>query len=127
MAFERFENIGGIYVTKASISNRGIISLSQGACNSFNLTPENAKFVQLYYDKESCLIGLKFVAEQSGAVANVRFRNTSLDFSAKSLLDYYKIMPEKTSSYEISKLDDEMIVINMKSAKVRQTKDSNSS
>lgn len=60
-------------------------------------------------------------------MANVRFRNTSLDFSAKSLLDYYKIMPEKTSSYEISKLDDEMIVINMKSAKVRQTKDSNSS
>lgn len=127
MAFERFENIGGIYVTKASISNRGIISLSQGACNSFCLKPENAKFVQLYYDKENCLIGLKFVAEQVGAVANVRFRNTSLDFSAKSLLDYYEIMPKKTSSYEVSKSDEGMIVINMRSAKVRQTKDVNSS
>lgn len=125
MAFERFERIGGIYVSKASISNRGVISLSQGACTQFKLSKDNAKYVQLFYDKGSKLIGLIFVAEKDGAVANVRPRSTSLDFSAKSLLDFYDIMPKKTSMYEISKLEDGMIVIDMKTARERKTKDDN--
>ena len=123
MSFERFENIGGIYVSKASISNRGVITLSQGACTQYKLTEQNARFVQLFYDKERRLIGLIFVAEKDGAVANVRKRRTSLDFSAKSLLDFYGIMPKKTSMYEVSKLDNGMIVIDMKTARERQTKD----
>ncbi|MBQ8750549.1 MAG: hypothetical protein IJZ30_02800 [Alphaproteobacteria bacterium] len=125
MAFERFENIGGIYVTKASISNRGVITLSQGACTQYKLNKDNAKYVQLYYDRERNLIGMIFVTEKDGAVANVRTRNTSLDFSAKSLLDFYGIMPQKTSLYEVSKADDGMIVIDMKTARERQTKDNN--
>lgn len=123
MSFERFENIGGIYVSKASISNRGVITLSQGACTQYKLNEQNAKFVQLFYDKDSRLIGLIFVAEKDGPVANVRKRKTSLDFSAKSLLDFYGIMPQKTSMYEVSKLDNGMIVIDMKTARERQTKD----
>ncbi len=123
MAFERFENIGGIYVSKASISNRGVISISQGACNSFGLNEATAKYVQIFYDKDAQLIGLIFVATQDGAVANVRFRKTSLDFSAKSLMDYYGIMPTITSMYEVSKNDDGMIVIDMKTARKRKVKD----
>ncbi len=123
MAFERFENIGGIYVSKASISSRGVITLSQGACAQYRLNKDTAKFVQLYYDKDNKLIGMIFVEEKDGAVANVRSRNTSLDFSAKSLLDYYGIMPEKTSLYEVSKADDGMIIIDMKTARERQTKE----
>ena len=46
-----------------------------------------------------------------------------MDFSAKSLLDFYGIMPKKTSMYEVSKLDNGMIVIDMKTARERQTKD----
>ncbi len=123
MAFERFENIGGIYVSKASISNRGIISISQGACNSFGLNEATAKYVQIFYDKDAQLIGLIFVSTQDGAVANVRFRKTSLDFSAKSLMDYYGIMPAITSMYEVSKNDEGMIVIDMKTARKRKIKD----
>ena len=123
MAFERFENIVGIYVSKASISNRGVISISQGQCNSFGLNEATAKYVQIFYDKDAQLIGLIFVATQDGAVANVRFRKTSLDFSAKSLMDYYGIMPTITSMYEVSKNDDGMIVIDMKTARKRKVKD----
>lgn len=122
MAFERFENIGGIYVTKASISNRGVVTLSQGTCTRYKLNKEIAKYVQLYYDKESNLIGMIFVAEKEGAVANVRHRGTSLDFSAKSLFDFYSIMPRKTSMYEVSKAENGMIIIDMKTAKERKTK-----
>lgn len=123
MAFERFEKIGGIYVSKASISNRGVISLSQGACTQFKLSKDNAKYVQLFYDKENNLIGLIFIVEKDGAVANVRPRSTSLDFSAKSLLDFYDIMPKKTSMYEVSRAEDGMIIIDMKTARERQTKE----
>lgn len=122
MAFERFENIGGIYVTKASISNRGVVTLSQGACTKYNLNATNAKYAQLYYDNESKLIGMIFVAEKEGAVANVRHRGTSLDFSAKSLFDFYNIMPQKTSMYEVSKTETGMVIIDMKTAKERKTK-----
>ena len=121
MAFERFENIGGIYVSKASISNRGMITLSQGACRQYGLNKDTAKYVQLYYDKEARLIGMVFVPEKDGAVANVRIRKTALTFSAKSLLDFYGIMPEKTSLYEI-KNDNNMLIIDMKTAKIRKTK-----
>ena len=34
-------------------------------------------------------------------------------------------MPQKTSLYEVSKADDGMIVIDMKTARERQTKDNN--
>lgn len=123
MAFERFENIGGIYVAKASISNRGVVTLSQGTCTKYNLNATNSKYVQLYYDKENKLIGMMFVAEKEGAVANVRHRGTSLDFSAKSLFDFYSIMPQKTSLYEVSKVENGMIIIDMKTAKERKTKE----
>ena len=121
MAFERFENIGGIYISKASISNRGMITLSQGACRQYGLDKNTAKYVQLYYDKEARLIGMVFGAEKDGAVANVRIRTTALTFSAKSLLDFYGIMPQKTSLYEI-KNDNNMLIIDMKTAKIRKTK-----
>ena len=62
-----------------------------------------------------------FIPEKDGAVANVRIRTTALTFSAKSLLDFYGIMPEKTSLYEI-KNDDNMLIIDMKTAKIRKTK-----
>ena len=123
MAFERFENIGGIYVTKASISNRGVVTLSQGACTKYDLNEKNAKYVQLYYDKENKLMGMIFVTEKEGAVANIRHRGTSLDFSAKSLFDFYSIMPQKTSMYEVSKAENGMIIIDMKTAKERKTKE----
>ena len=122
MSFERFNDVGKLYISKASISNRGIVSLSQGACNQYKLNGNNAKYVQLFYDKDANLIGLKFVAEKDGAVANVRQRATSLDFSAKSLLCYYGIMPQKTSMYELSQYDDGMIIIDMKTARERQSK-----
>ena len=41
---------------------------------------------------------------------------------AKSLLDFYDIMPKKTSMYEISKLEDGMIVIDMKTARERKSR-----
>lgn len=123
MAFERFENIGGIYVSKASISNRGMITLSQGACKQYELNEQTAKYVQLYYDKEARLIGMLFISEKDGAVANVRIRSTALTFSAKSLLDFYGIMPKKTSMYKISKAENGMIIIDMNTARERQTKD----
>ena len=64
-----------------------------------------------------------FISEKDGAVANVRIRSTALTFSAKSLLDFYGIMPKKTSMYKISKAENGMIIIDMNTARERQTKD----
>ena len=120
MAFERFEKIGTIFKVKASISNKGVINLSQGACHFFGLTEDNSRFVELYYDKDRRLIGMKFVKEKEGSVATVRYRVSSLDFSAKSLLEYYKIQPERTSLYELKKESD-MIVLDLNTAVERKT------
>lgn len=121
MTFERFERIGGIFKIKASVSTKGVISLNQGACNAYKLSPANAKFVELYYDKDEKLIGMKFVIEENGSVATVRHRKSSLDFSAKSMMDFYGIQPSKTSLYEL-KNENGMIILDLKTAVERKTK-----
>ena len=90
--FERFEKIGSIFKSRVSISRTGVISFTEGAKNLFKLTPENAKYVELYYDKHARVIGLNFVPEQNGAVVTTHFRETGLDFATKAFLDYYDIM-----------------------------------
>lgn len=122
MSFERFNYIGKLYNVKVSISTRGTISIGQGACHRYNLNINNAKFAQLFYDKVKRLIGIKFVTEEDGAVANTHERQYSLDVPAKSMLCYYDIMPKKTSMYQCSQDDDGMIIIDMKTAKERQSK-----
>lgn len=120
--FERFEKIGSIFKSRVSISRTGVISFTEGAKNLFKLTPENAKYVELYYDKHARVIGLNFVPEQNGAVVTTHFRETGLDFATKAFLDYYDILPKETSFYEVEK--DEVsgyIIIKLDTAKIRKT------
>ena len=120
--FQRNEKIGSRFKSRVTISRTGMISFTEGAKNLFKLTPENAKYVELYYDKHARVIGLNFVPEQNGAVVTTHFRETGLDFATKAFLDYYDILPKETSIYEVEK--DEVsgyIIIKLDTAKIRKT------
>lgn len=121
MAFVKFNKIGSIYKSRASISNKGVISLNQGAANQFKLSKENALYVELFYDEEAKKIGLKFHKGKIDSVANVRHRETGLHFSARSLLDYYQIQPKATSLYQVEGMDD-MVIIDLTTGKERGKK-----
>ena len=121
MNFERFKEIGKLYTHKASISDRGIMRLSQGVCHFFGLN--DYKYVQLFYEREKNWIGLKFVNERDGSVINVRKRGTAIDFPVKSLLCYYDIMPEATYVYKVVDVKYEgSVIIDLNTAKKRSKK-----
>lgn len=120
--FERFEKIGSIFKSRVSISRTGVISFTEGAKNAFKLSQENAKYVELYYDRHARVIGLNFRSDQNGAVVTTHFRETGLDFATKAFLDYYGILPRETSFYEVEKDQESgFIIIKLDTAKIRKT------
>lgn len=119
--FERFTKVGSTFKSRVSISKTGTISFSEGAKQQFGLTRENATNVELYYDKIARVIGLRFVAENTAENVKTHFRETGLDFAAKSFLDYYQILPQETSFYETEKeTESGLIIIKIDKSTVRK-------
>ena len=62
-----------------------------------------AKYVELYYDEQRAVIGMKFVSEENDGASKIRIRNSACVFSARGFLGYNRINIESTSTYSISK------------------------
>ena len=119
MAFERFNKFGGIFKARISISTIGNVSFSEGAREKLGLTKDKQKFAAMFYNKDTREIGIQFLeSDDENGVANLRYRDKGLDFSAKSFFEFYSILPEKTSFYDFE-VNDGMVVIKLSSAKTR--------
>lgn len=124
MAFERFSQVGQIFRAKASISTFGMLSFSSGARQRFNIDETKYKFGALFFDPDTRTIGVKLLESDDGqGVVNLRYRDKGLDLAVKSFLEYYNILPQKTSLYEIEK-DEEtgMLLVKLDTAKERMSK-----
>lgn len=112
MAFERFKEIGRSFAPKVSIRTNGQLGFSQGAVVRFEIG--SYKYCQLYFDKHSNRIGLKFTNEDDEMVANIFNKRNNCYIAAKTFLDYYNIDYGKTRSFTLLRDEDsEMIVIDL--------------
>ena len=101
MGFELFVKPGRIYTPSVSIWSRGQLSFNQGAAQKYNLG--DYKYAQLFYDRETRRIGIKFTNEETeaGAIAMTKGR-TGFTLSIKAFLDHYDIPHEKTRKYTVT-------------------------
>ncbi len=123
MAFERFSQVGQIFRAKASISTFGMLSFSSGARQRFNIDETKYKFGALFFDPDTRIIGVKLLETDDGqGVVNLRYRDKGLDLAIKSFLEYYNILPQQTSLYEIEKDEQtDMLLVKLNTAKARKT------
>lgn len=94
MAFELFTEVGGRFAIKVSIRRSHQIGFNAAAVKEFRL--KDSDFVQLYYDRETQIVGIKPVTSEGEAGAiKLRKRTTGADVAAKSFLDFYRIAREE--------------------------------
>lgn len=119
MAFELFTGVGGRYTIKVSIRRSNQIGLNAAAVKEFHL--QDSDFVQLYYDRDLQIVGIKPVSSESEAGAiKIRKRATGADIAAKSFLDCYKIAREENVIVDAT-WDEKngMISLDLKKSRVR--------
>ncbi len=110
MAFEKFTQHGKSYTPKVSIWSRGQFGFSNGATNRFKL--RNFDYVVFFYDGETKRIGLKFTnEEETEGACKLSKRKTGIMVGAKSFLDFYNIIYEKTTQYDLEFNEEEQLFI----------------
>ena len=96
MAFVRFTEVNKSFVARVSISPRGMLNFTDGARKRYHL--DEYDFCVLYYDKDAQIIGVELTKdEQAEGAIKIRKRITGADLGIKNFLDYFGIVPKKTS------------------------------
>lgn len=100
MAFVKFTEVGKSFMARVSISPRGMLNMTDGARRKYEV--DKYDHCVLYYDAEEQVIGMEMTQDEhaEGAI-KIRKRETGADLGIKSFLDYFDIVPAKTSMYEI--------------------------
>lgn len=122
MAFELFSGIKGRYVPRVSIRSTHQIGFNEAAVKEFRL--QTVDFVQLYYDKDNSLIGIKPVAsDKEPSAVRLRKRSTGADIAAKSFLDFYRVPQAETITVGAI-WDDEkkIVVLDLKDVRTRRSR-----
>jgi hypothetical protein len=90
MAFKLFQRETRSYQAVVSIWPRGQLSIPAGTLKRFRL--DQKKAIQLFFDDEKRLIGLKFIddLETEGAIP-ITLRQSGVVISFKPFLDYHEI------------------------------------
>lgn len=121
MAFVRFTEVNKSFVARVSISPRGMLNFTDGARKRYNL--DSYDFCVLYYDKDAQIIGVELTGdEQAEGAIKIRKRLTGADLGIKNFLDFFGIVPKKTSMYEIEQGETESW-INIKLNTARERKE----
>lgn len=122
MVFELFSALKGRHVPRVSVRSTHQIGLNEAAVKEFGL--ENVKFVQLYYDKENSLIGVKPIDSSTEPYAmSLRRRPTGADIAAKSFLDYYRIPREQTVVVDAHwDNENKMIILDLKNIRSQRSR-----
>lgn len=122
MAFELFSGIKGRHVPRVSIRSTHQIGFNDAAVKELRL--QHVSCVQLYFDKDNNLIGIKPVAsDKEPSAVKLRKRSTGADIAAKSFLDYYRVSREHTITVG-AVWDDEkkMVVLDLKDIRSQRSR-----
>ena len=122
MAFIKFTEHGRSYEAKASISQTGMISFSDGARKRFIM--DDKGMCVLYYDPDTKKIGIELTSDKTAEGARrIRLRNTGADIAAKGFLQFFNICVKETMLYTLE-LDDNTgyLVIDMSKGKARMNR-----
>lgn len=121
MAFVKFTEVNKSFVARVSISPRGMLNFTDGARKRYHL--DDYDFCVLYYDNDDQIIGVELTRdEQAEGAIKIRKRITGADLGIKNFLDYFGIVPKKTSMYEIEQGDPQNW-INIKLGTARERKE----
>lgn len=120
MAFIKFTETNKSFVSRVSISPRGMLNFTDGARRKFKM--DKFSHCILYYDKENQFIGVEMsTSESAEGSIKLRMRNTGADVGIKGFVDYFEITPEKTTMYEVrSGEQPNWIIIDLKTARERK-------
>lgn len=102
MAFERFTEVGRVFRPRASLRSNGQIGFNHGCVKRFEM--EKYAYAILFYDAETNRIGVVLTnnKEEPGA-ATLMTRSGNGTISARSFLEYYRLIPKKTTQYDIER------------------------
>ncbi len=121
MAFVKFTEVNKSFVARVSISPRGMLNFTDGARKRYHL--DDYDFCVLYCDNDDQIIGVELTRdEQAEGAIKIRKRITGADLGIKNFLDYFGIVPKKTSMYEIEQGDTQNW-INIKLGTARERKE----
>ncbi len=95
MNFEKFIAKKGKFTPQVTINRSGGLGLSSGMHHRYKL--DNYMGVELYFDKEAQVIGIKLVEKESEGMFKLKKRpdEKGAYFSARSFLASYSIDPQK--------------------------------
>jgi hypothetical protein len=100
MPFERYVRSWRVYRPQASIWYKGQIGINQGAVKRFKIT--DFDFAVLFYDKETCRIGVKVTNDENEAGAvKIRKAQSGTMISATAFLDHFDIEHTETRRYPL--------------------------
>ena len=111
MAFERFTDVGRVFRPRASLRQNGQIGFNGGAIKRFEMN--KFSHVVLFYDKETHRIGVKLTNDKTEEGASTLITRTGNGtVSARSFMEYYQLIPEETTQYDIERdPESQMLVI----------------
>lgn len=84
-----------------TVGRSGIIGINKAATQKYEL--QQYKYAGLYYDPEGKMIGIKPTNDELEANCTMRDRQSGMDISAKSFLEYFEIDYSTTQRYELSR------------------------
>lgn len=107
--FEKRQRTSKAKTPRLTVGQSGVLALNKAAVVQFELA--NIEYVELYYDVDNKIIGVKPVSEESDFRSTLRDRNAGMDVFAKLFFDHFNIDYSETHRYAVAWDDEhEMLV-----------------
>lgn len=116
---QKHTGVGRSYVTRISLSPRGLISITNGAVQRYGLLDK--EWAELYYDSEDRIVALKPLVAKTDDALKLRKRDTGAYVAAQSFVGCFQIVLTKTTSYDL-KIDTESGLLYFELDKGRERK-----
>ncbi|MBS1727094.1 MAG: hypothetical protein JST51_10275 [Armatimonadetes bacterium] len=99
MAFEKFTEVGKSFLPRATITARGLLGFTEGACRRYGIDSDT--LAVMYFDRETNRIAIELTKQEQPGSTKVRHRTSGADLSIKSFLAYYQIDVSRTTMFDI--------------------------
>ena len=113
MAYVRFTSKSRCLTSLVTLTYHGRIDFNTRAREKFNL--QSYKHCILYYDEKARKIGIEFTNNPEGeGVLLLKHASSGTLISGKRFLDYFDILPDKSTSYFVKQESDGFVGINLR-------------
>ncbi len=120
MPWIKHTDVGKSFLQRASISPRGLVSLSDPVVRKY--ADKKPEYSVLYYEPESKLVGIEFADEPTEGAIKVRYRPTGAYIAAASFLGRFDLAITATTMYDVTKdLESGFLVLDLTQGKVRNS------